>query len=290
MAKKENAFMRWYFSPQGKKVVGSVYSIGASVVIVGALFKILHWPGASQMLMVGMFTEALLFAIGVLDKPFEDIHWSNVFPALTGEVKDPLVNHIGGGSVGASIGGVTPTAQGVNPIKDDDVKAFSESLKSLSEAAHQMAGISKVAGLTDTFAQNVTSASQAAALFATKQQNLDAATNALLASYGGITENMTAVQTSTKLYVEKAEIINKNLGAINSVYEIQLKNIQSQSDAVELQTAKINAVAGDVDKVQKAMAVSAADVEKYKDETAKLAQKVADLNAIYGNMLSAGNS
>ena len=91
-----------------------------------------------------------------------------------------------------------------------------------------MAGISKVAGLTDTFAQNITSASQAAAQFATKQQNLDAASDALLASYTGITENMATVQANTKLYVEKADTINKNLAAINSVYEIQLKNIQNQ--------------------------------------------------------------
>lgn len=100
---------------------------------------------------------------------------------------------------------------------------------------------------------------------------------------------MTTVQANTKVYVEKAESINKNLGAINSVYEIQLKNIQSQTEAVEQQTLKISAVAADVDKVQKAMAVSAVDIEKYKDETGKLAQKVVDLNAIYGNMLNAIN-
>ena len=216
MAKKEkNAFMIWYHSYQGRKVVGSVYSLGASLVILGALFKILHLPGASQMLMLGMCTESLLFAIGVLDEPFEDVKWSNIFPSLVGEKKDPLINYIGGGSVSANQG---MTAQGVNPIKDEDVKAFSESLKSLSEAAQQMAGISKVAGLTDTFAQNITSASQAAAQFATKQQNLDAASDALLASYTGITENMATVQANTKLYVEKADTINKNLAAINSVY------------------------------------------------------------------------
>ncbi|HOO24688.1 MAG TPA: gliding motility protein GldL [Paludibacteraceae bacterium] len=288
MAKKEkNAFMIWYHSYQGRKVVGSVYSLGASLVILGALFKILHLPGASQMLMLGMCTESLLFAISVLDEPFEDVKWSNIFPSLVGEKKDPLINYIGGGSVSANQG---MTAQGVNPIKDEDVKAFSESLKSLSEAAQQMAGISKVAGLTDTFAQNITSASQAAAQFATKQQNLDAASDALLASYTGITENMATVQANTKLYVEKADTINKNLAAINSVYEIQLKNIQNQAELVEKQTAIINVVAGDINKVQQAMAVSAVDVEKYKDETAKLAKKVADLNAIYGNMLSAINS
>ena len=165
-----------------------------------------------------------------------------------------------------------------------------DGLKSICEAAKQIAGISKVAGLTDSFAQNLELAGNAAAQFASKQQNLDAASNALLVAYNGITENMATVQANTKQYVDKAEAINKNLGAINSVYEIQLKNVQSQADAVEQQTAKIAAVANDLDKVQKAVAVSAKDAEKYQDETAKLAQKVVDLNAIYGNMLNAINA
>jgi len=292
MAKERTGFMKWYFSPQGKKVVGSVYSLGASVVIVGALFKILHWPFASEMLMVGMFTEALLFSLGILDDPHVDYHWDHVFPSLIEKEKDPILNHLGGGIGGASTGSSASLVGGaasVTPLKDSDVKAMSEGLKSISEAANQIAGISKVAGLTDSFAKNLETASVAASQFATKQQNLDTASNALLASYSGITENMTTVQSNTKVYVEKAESINKNLGAINSVYEIQLKNIQSQTEAVEQQTIKINAVATDVDKVQKAMSVSAMDVEKYKDETGKLAQKVVDLNAIYGNMLNAIN-
>ncbi len=289
MAKKERTgFMKWYFSPQGKKVVGCVYSLGAAVVIVGALFKILHWPGASIMLMLGMFTEALLFSIGVLDDPHPDLHWNHIFPALTEDDADPLYNHLGNGvgqAAGQNAGG-----QSVNPLKDEDVKAMQDGLKSISEAAKQIAGISKVAGLTDSFAQNLELAGTAAAQFAAKQQNLDAASQALLASYNGITENMTTVQENTKLYVEKAETINKNLSAINSVYEIQLKNVQSQAEAVEQQTAKISSVASDLDKVQQAMQVSAKDMEKYQDETAKLAQIVVDLNAIYGNMLNAINA
>ncbi len=282
--------MKWYFSPQGKKVVGCVYSLGAAVVIVGALFKILHWPGASIMLMLGMFTEALLFSIGVLDDPHPDLHWNHIFPALTEDDADPLYNHLGNGVGGGQAAGQNAGGQSVNPLKDEDVKAMQDGLKSISEAAKQIAGISKVAGLTDSFAQNLELAGTAAAQFAAKQQNLDAASQALLASYNGITENMTTVQENTKLYVEKAETINKNLSAINSVYEIQLKNVQSQAEAVEQQTAKIASVASDLDKVQQAMQVSAKDMEKYQDETAKLAQKVVDLNAIYGNMLNAINA
>ena len=75
-------FMHWYESYKGKNVVNIVYSVGASVVIIGALFKILHWPGASTVLMIGMFTESFLFLIGTLEKPHPEFHWENVFPQL----------------------------------------------------------------------------------------------------------------------------------------------------------------------------------------------------------------
>ena len=75
MAKQESGFIHWYESYKGKKVTGIIYSAGASVVIIGALFKIMHFPGAGPVLMTGMITESILFMIGVLDKPHVDFHW-----------------------------------------------------------------------------------------------------------------------------------------------------------------------------------------------------------------------
>ena len=108
-------FMEWYGSYQGKRVVGMVYSIGASVVIIGALFKIMHFPGAGAVLMVGMITEALLFLIGCLDKPHPEFHWHEVFPQLLGHGTEPellkemqarpkptLMGGVGGGAEGGS--------------------------------------------------------------------------------------------------------------------------------------------------------------------------------------------
>ena len=54
-------------SPKGKKIVGYAYGLGAAVVIVGALFKILHLPGASVVLTIGMGTEAFLFALSAFE-------------------------------------------------------------------------------------------------------------------------------------------------------------------------------------------------------------------------------
>ena len=87
--------MTWYESYKGKRVVGMVYSIGAAVVIIGALFKIQHLPGARELLFVGMITEAVLFLIGCLDKPHPTFHWHEVFPQLLGhDANEELVKEL----------------------------------------------------------------------------------------------------------------------------------------------------------------------------------------------------
>ena len=110
--KKSFKFDEWWESPKTKRVVGAVYSLGASVVIIGAMFKILHLPGAGITLGIGMVTEAVLFAIGVFDKPHTEYHWQNVFPALLQKEPQPL--NISGGVV---TGGVAGTAGGGYPIQ-----------------------------------------------------------------------------------------------------------------------------------------------------------------------------
>ena len=90
----------WYAQPGVQAAVAMVYSIGAAVVIVGALFKIQHWPGAGIMLTAGMLTEVLLFAIGIFEKPHATYHWEHVFPQLVEEEAKPIeVNGAIGGGV-----------------------------------------------------------------------------------------------------------------------------------------------------------------------------------------------
>ena len=61
-----------------------VYGLGAAVVIVGALFKIMHWPGSGVLLTVGLLTEAGIFVMSVLEPVHEDLHWELVYPELAG--------------------------------------------------------------------------------------------------------------------------------------------------------------------------------------------------------------
>ncbi|MCE2983281.1 MAG: gliding motility protein GldL [Parachlamydia sp.] len=60
------------------------YGMGAAVVIIGALFKLMHWPGASLMLIIGLSTEALIFGLSAFDAPEKELDWSLVYPELAG--------------------------------------------------------------------------------------------------------------------------------------------------------------------------------------------------------------
>jgi len=96
------------------------------------------------------------------------------------------------------------------------------------------------------------------------------------------------------MYAGKVEEINKNLASINSIYEIQLKNIQAQTEGLTQQNERLRSVndelaliVGDVQKMKTATTVAATEADKFKVGTTKLAQQVADLNQVYGNMLNA---
>ncbi len=67
-----------------KKVMNFAYGMGAAVVIIGALFKLMHWPGASAMLIIGLGTEALIFGLSAFDPVDKELDWSLVYPELAG--------------------------------------------------------------------------------------------------------------------------------------------------------------------------------------------------------------
>ena len=67
-----------------KNFMAKLYGIGAAVVILGALFKIMHWPMASEMLIVGMGTEVFIFVFSAFEPMHEEVDWTLVYPELAG--------------------------------------------------------------------------------------------------------------------------------------------------------------------------------------------------------------
>ncbi|MBR1630440.1 MAG: gliding motility protein GldL [Paludibacteraceae bacterium] len=294
MAKR--SFDEWWASPSTKRVVGAVYSLGASVVIIGAMFKILHLPGANITLGAGMVTEAFLFFIGVFDKAPAEYHWDRVFPVLTdasAESNAPAIGgstqvngiHIASGNGANSLAGVANT-----PALDQaQADKLASGIKRLSETADQLANISSVAAASDKLGKNIEAAATATQSFVASQTNLSQ-------SYATIAEGMNRVAGQTTNYASNVEAANAHLTSINSVYELQLKNIQSQAELFGQQSQKLSAatqsldqVAAEVVKLQQATLLAAQEGEKYKAGISQLSQHISDLNKVYGNMLNALN-
>ena len=286
---EQTKFDLWWNSPKMKRIVGAAYSLGASVVILGAMFKILHLNGASYMLGIGMSVEAIIFALGIFDKPVKEFEWNKIFDFENERNRsNNLVS--------------TPQAESKSSLKvnytetisDEDVKKLSEGIKNLSTTAEQLNALTAVVKSTDRLTSNLDNASEVTSKFIQSQEQLNNATSQLKSSYQSINNGMEVVDQNTKHYASKVEEINKNLSSINSVYEIQLKNIQAQSEGLTKQNDLIKAVSADlnqistnVDKMKLTTQNAAEQTELYKSGTEKLVKQVADLNLVYGNMLNA---
>ena len=295
-------FMHWYGSYKGKDVVNIIYSAGASVVIIGALFKILHWPGASQVLMIGMFTEAFLFLIGTLEHPHPEFHWENVFPQLLEygtkpelleeKSKQPRPTLLGAGVAGAPVAAASgvavagaataaaePSAKAPG-LKDEDFKALKEGIGELAKTATQFAELGKVAQSGVKLNEKLVAAEAATSEYAAKlanvgiaTDNLSQAASGLSGAYTQIGADMKSVAEETKAYKAGVEQVGKSIAALNSVYELQLQAVNAQTAAQK----EAVAAAKEAAEAQVAFAQS----------TKQLQKQVADLNGIYGNMLNA---
>lgn len=146
----------FFESKAGKKVMAMAYGIGASVVIVGALFKILHWPFANEMLMAGMFTEALIFFISAFEPLHEEWDWSLVYPELAGMDSSDRSEKGSTGSVSQQLDQMLSEAK----IGPDLIQGLGTGLKSLSDNVSSMADLSGATVATKEYAENVHKANE----------------------------------------------------------------------------------------------------------------------------------
>ena len=253
--------------------VQMIYSLGASVVIVGALFKILHWPGASYVLMIGMFTEAFLFAIGIFEKPHVTYHWENVFPQLLGEEAVELDINAGGKSSDNKV-------QQTPVLSDDEMKSLKEGMAGLTKAAAQLTQLTDVATAGNKLTENINSATQAVGAFAQSQSTLSAASKELGNAYQAINKNVESAVADTKEYGQSVADAKDNIAKLNAAYELQLKALQAQAKAVDTITANTATIS-------EALAEGAKAGTQYAQGAKKLAEQINDLNKVYGNMLNA---
>jgi len=265
--KKESSLDYFY-----RVVVPKATSVGAAVVVIGALFKIMSWPGAGLMLTVGLCVESAIFFMGVFQPappPEVHYHWENVHPELIGEAagSKPLPKNDKTKDVAllASLDALLAEAN----LSADSFKKFGQGIQGLNTTASQMKNIGDAVAATTDYSTNVKEATKSMA-------TLNKAYSTTVEAMSG----MANASKDAKEYHTQVQAITKNLGALNAVYEMELKDANSHLKAMNkfyqnLTTAMQN------------MSDATKESELFKAQMTQLTTNLTTLNTIYGNMLTA---
>lgn len=286
-----NKLSRFISSDKGQRFFNFAYSIGAAIVIWGALFKILHLPGGNTLLSIGMGTEVLMFILTAFDRPPRSYNWENVFPVLDSNDPDERPDFNGGSGV------VVVGETGKNKVTEaearrvvglpsdidlspEDSRSLSESIAKMAAASDQLAKMAELTSATQAYLDKMASIADEMEHLRSTTAALNTVSDTLLSSYRAITENSETITRAASGYAEQMQDLSRNIGGLNTIYEIQLKSVSSQIDSID----RVNRGIKDIrDMYEK----SAAQSVRYCEETEKMARYMQQLNSVYEKMITA---
>ncbi|HYV91556.1 MAG TPA: gliding motility protein GldL [Chitinophagales bacterium] len=258
----------FFESERGKRIKNLIIGVGASIVLLGALFKLQHWNGAGSMLIVGMSIEAFIFALLGILPPSKDYYWERIYPELNiapdeEELKMIKETH--------SHGSLTQQLdQSLEEhVEPELIKRLGDNLKRLGDSIAQLRDLSDAQSATNDYSDKARQAAASLAEMKVAYTNATEAAN-LLSNAAGDTKN----------YHEQVQLVSKNLAQLNAIYELELQDTNSH-----LKT--MNKFYGSLSQAMDNLSESIEDTKRYKTEIADLAKNLSSLNNIYGNMLSA---
>jgi gliding motility-associated protein GldL len=279
-----------------KNFMAKLYGIGASIVIIGALFKIQHWNGAGTMLAIGLCTESIIFFFSAFEPLHEEVDWTLVYPELAGiqEEEPGSAPGVSGGRYGAAgIGGGGGGGGSVALSKFDEMleraditpdlfQKLGVGMKKLSESTSNINAMGDVSAASAKYMNTIHAANDSLGRLTDSYQNTSKILNDTNSNYGRIADSISMIETGGKSYQQQLESLNKNLSALNAVYELQRKDANDHVKESESLFKGIQSIVKD-------LADSSGDTKKYRDQITKLNDNLAALNNVYGNMLAAMN-
>ena len=255
-----------------KKFMSKLYGFGAAIVIIGALFKIQHWKGADLMLIIGLSTEAVIFAFSAFEPIHEDPNWELVYPELALGHSDELDHEAlpaKGGGRGTGITDQLDKMLEEAKIDGELLERLGDGMRTLGDNAAQLKGVTSAAAATDSYVDSLQSASD-------KVSSLSEAYERASVAISG----MTSSQAEGESFGEQMQKVSKNLSALNNVYELQLKGSSAHLEATEKFQSQVT-------DMMKNLSDSVEDTRLYKENMSMLSKNLTNLNTVYGNMLKA---
>ncbi|RSK30269.1 type IX secretion system motor protein PorL/GldL [Hymenobacter metallilatus] len=251
-------------------VMPKIYGIGAAVVIIGALFKILHLPGADLMLIIGLGTEAVIFFLSAFQPNPKEVDWALVYPELS-EGYDPSTNS---NKFVEQNNGTGLTRKLDDMLKDANVTpeaiaSLGQGLNRLSTTTQQLSTLSDATSATDEYTTKVRNAAQSL--------------ERINESYSATAQAMTAMADATndaREYHVQVQNVTKNLGALNAVYEMELQDANTHLKSM-------NKFYGTLAQAMENLTEAGKETDQFKQEVTSLTTNLSSLNRVYGNMLNA---
>ncbi len=296
--KYANGIERFLHGEKGQRFFNFAYSIGAAIVIWGALFKILHLPGGSTLLCIGMGTEIAMFILTAFDRPPKEYAWEDVFPVLDSKNPDDRPEfHGGGGGVviagghgsaaaggsisvdGSAVKASAGLPQGI-ALTEEDTISLHDSIVKMASASEQLSRMAELTDATQQYLAGMQAISEQMAQLKETTRALNEVSAVLLSSYRAITDNSDNISRNSTGYADQMADLNRNIGGLNTIYEIQLKNVSGQLETID----RVNRGLKDIrDMYEK----SAHESSRYCEETEKMARYMKQINAVYEKMITA---
>lgn len=261
----------WMDSKSGQMFLNYAYSWGASIVILGALFKLTHLSGADIMLFIGMGTEVIVFFLSGFERTYDTIEDDEVIEARqAAEDRASEAESSAGASV-VGLGGGTIIVGGGVPVSGVNVGQAAASVQAQPGVSSQAVNVEAASGASQTAPINPAVLADAIAAspainipsqFNGMTPEMEEATNAYVEQVKELTEVLRKVAEQSQRLTrdsEEMENMNRTLTGINSLYEIQLRSVSSQVGTID----DINA------------------------QTKRLAEQIEELNTVYARMLEA---
>jgi gliding motility-associated protein GldL len=253
------------------KVMPKIYGIGAAVVILGAMFKILDWPGATLMIGVGLTTEAIIFFLSAFEPGAKEVDWAKVYPELDEEADEtprPATRktvQVSGDPIAQQLDNMLQQAN----IGPELIESLGKGMNNLATSAQKMGTLSDAAVATTEYAANVKAASQS---LASMNDSYAQTATALVA--------MSSAAQDSQAYQAQIQAVTKNLSALNAVYELELQDSNEQKKARADFYKNMSTAMSSFTEVGN-------ETQAFREEMVKLNQNVSALSKIYGGMLSA---
>lgn len=198
---------KFFESKRGKNLMSKLYGWGAAIVILGAMFKILHWDGADLMLTVGLTTEAIIFFISGFEKPHVEYDWSLVYPELAGmnDEKESPVRELDNMLVKAKVDG-------------DLINSLGEGLRKVNKAANGLGSVSDIADSTNEYSKQVTNAAKNLESINSLYESQIKSSTEQTEATRQMAANMASSVNDAQQMQQELAILSKNLNALNGVY------------------------------------------------------------------------